>query len=249
MNHCTGAIVGLVGQQNIVPGLFNRLNHDNKGSGTRYGLGVHGQSNQHGDKTLPMRLHRQDSKNGIPNHSLSGRNQLPPLNGLAGMGQTRRATSEMNATTFCLPQMSHGPNSDLNSPAKVAVVVQGQLQNQTSLRETLIERGYRFKGETDDELIAHLVDATYQNDPVQAVMRVMGLLEGSFAIGVLFQDHPERLMAANHAVPLYWALNKHRVIWSSSKEMLLVNRGHEIHQVSGDEVFDVHRHQFIHHPI
>ena len=116
------------------------------------------------------------------------------LSGTIGIGHTRWAT--------------HGEPSDTNSHPHVnedetiAVVHNGIIENYLVLKEWLLSEGYKFKSETDTEVIPHLVDYYYEGDLLDAVMKAAKKLEGSYAIGVICKDEPDKLVAVRKDSPL-----------------------------------------------
>ncbi|WP_058486484.1 glutamine--fructose-6-phosphate transaminase (isomerizing) [Defluviitalea phaphyphila] len=120
--------------------------------------------------------------------------------GTIGIGHTRWAT--------------HGAPSDQNahphpnSNQTITIVHNGIIENYLEIKEELINKGYKFSSETDTEVIVHLIDSYYNNDPVDAVIKAMDKLEGSYALGVLFKDHPDQLIAARKDSPLVVGLGK-----------------------------------------
>ena len=70
------------------------------------------------------------------------------------------------------------------------------------LKKKLEKRGYEFVSETDTEVIAHLLDYYYKGNPLQAITKVMHRMEGSYALGIIFQDHPDELYAVRKDSPL-----------------------------------------------
>ena len=59
-----------------------------------------------------------------------------------------------------------------------------------------------FVSETDTEVIAHLLDYYYKGNPLEAVTKIMHRMEGSYALGIIFRDHPEELYAVRKDSPL-----------------------------------------------
>lgn len=112
--------------------------------------------------------------------------------GNVGIGHTRWAT--------------HGEPSDINSHphthGRVTLVHNGIIENYLSLKHSLEAMGNVFTSETDTEVIAHLIDYYYSGDPMDAIVRAVGRLEGSYALGVLFSDIPDRLFAVRKDSPL-----------------------------------------------
>lgn len=111
-----------------------------------------------------------------------------------GIGHTRWAThgapSEENAH----------PHSDCTG--KIVVVHNGIIENYHSLREELQKKGHTFTSETDTEVLAHLIEEHLDGDLVAAVRRALQYVDGSFALGVLWSEQPDMLVAARHQSPL-----------------------------------------------
>ena len=122
---------------------------------------------------------------------IEGGKKLP---GTLGIGHTRWAT--------------HGEPSDLNSHphcsmnGKFAVVHNGIIENYMELREYLKKKGYVFTSDTDTEVVAHLLEYYYRGDLADAVIRTLNRLEGSYALGILCADYPDRFAAVRKASPL-----------------------------------------------
>ncbi|MCE9583995.1 MAG: glutamine--fructose-6-phosphate aminotransferase, partial [Planctomycetes bacterium] len=120
--------------------------------------------------------------------------KLPKMDGRVGLGHTRWATHGGPTRQNAHPHLSHS--------GSVAVVHNGIIETHEELRRKLRGRGYRFASETDTEVIAHLIEELDRGDPLEAVRRAVKQLEGSFAIGVLFRDHPDVLVGARLNSPL-----------------------------------------------
>ena len=114
--------------------------------------------------------------------------------GTIGIGHTRWAT--------------HGAPSDVNAhphynkDESIVVVHNGIIENYLKLKHALIERGYEFVTDTDTEVIAHLLDYYYEGEPLEAISKVMYRLDGSYALGILFLDHPDEVFAVRKDSPL-----------------------------------------------
>ena len=117
-----------------------------------------------------------------------------PVEGVIGIGHTRWAT--------------HGEPSDLNAhphtdvKGGIAVVHNGIIENHESLRRYLESTGARFVSQTDTEVIAHLLNHLYEGDMRRALIRAMGMLEGSYALGVICDQEPDVLYCARNDSPL-----------------------------------------------
>ena len=215
-------IVGIVSTHNTVPGLLQSLQRMEEPGHNSCGLVVHGLQ---GLTHSPPRLHRhrrsQRASAWIAQMDQSDKPALNGLQGLIGMGHSgQNSTAGSHALHNVLPHMSHGPDAHLNSPARVAVVLYGEIHATPSLREALIERGYPFKSQCATELMAHLIDATYQSDPVQALKRALGLLQGPLAMGGMFNGHPQKMFVAQRGKPLYWGSGPTHTAWASTPAAL-----------------------------
>ena len=124
------------------------------------------------------------------------------INGHIGIGHTRWAT--------------HGEPSDVNSHphsngnATISVVHNGIIENYMRLREWLTGKGYEFLSETDTEVIPNLVDYYYRDgrNLFDAVVKATAKLEGSFAIGVIANNEPDRIIAVRKDSPLIVGLGE-----------------------------------------
>ncbi|MCQ2506540.1 MAG: glutamine--fructose-6-phosphate transaminase (isomerizing) [Lachnospiraceae bacterium] len=116
------------------------------------------------------------------------------VKGCIGIGHTRWAT--------------HGAPTDINAhphlsnDGRFAVVHNGIIENYIDLREKLIENGYHFESQTDTEVIVHLIEKYYDGDLKKAVLKVASKLEGSYAIGVVCADEPDKIVAVREYSPL-----------------------------------------------
>jgi len=117
------------------------------------------------------------------------------LTGSVGISHTRWATHGKPTESNAHPHLSNN---------KVAVVHNGIVENYQEIREGLISRGYTFESETDTETIAHLIHEEIEKcgDFRKGVTHGLSKLEGAYAIGVLHQDYPDRLIGARVGSPL-----------------------------------------------
>lgn len=116
------------------------------------------------------------------------------LPGTLGIGHTRWATHGSPSDTNAHPH--------LNSEETIVVVHNGIIENYLKLKKKLESKGYRFVSETDTEVIVHLLDYYYRGNPLEAVTKIMHRMEGSYALGIIFKDHPNELYAVRKDSPL-----------------------------------------------
>jgi glucosamine--fructose-6-phosphate aminotransferase (isomerizing) len=120
--------------------------------------------------------------------------------GTVGIGHTRWAT--------------HGAPSDVNShphyneQETIAVVHNGIIENYLPLKAKLLSKGYKFKSETDTEVLAHLIDYYYKGNPLEAITKVMHRVQGSYALGIMFADQPDQIFAVRKDSPLIVGQNE-----------------------------------------
>lgn len=112
--------------------------------------------------------------------------------GYVGIGHTRWAT--------------HGEPSDINSHPhgnkRITIVHNGIIENYRQIKEFLISEGYSFVSETDTETVAKLIDYYYSGDPLDAIIKVLSEIKGSYALGIMFRDFPDRIYAVRKDSPL-----------------------------------------------
>ena len=116
------------------------------------------------------------------------------LPGTLGIGHTRWATHGSPSDTNAHPHFNQGRS--------IVVVHNGIIENYLKLKKRLEKKGYVFVSETDTEVIAHLLDYYYDGNPLRAVTKIMHRMEGSYALGIIFKDHPDELYAVRKDSPL-----------------------------------------------
>lgn len=134
--------------------------------------------------------------------------------GHVGIGHTRWAT--------------HGEPSDRNSHphggGNVTLVHNGIIENYKKLKEFLISQGRNFNSDTDTEVVAQLLDYYYQENhgnPIDAIIRARQELEGSYALGVIFADFPDRVFAFRKESPLIVGVGENENFIASDMTALL----------------------------
>ena len=112
--------------------------------------------------------------------------------GNVGIGHTRWAT--------------HGEPSDINSHPhgnkRITIVHNGIIENYREIKEFLTAEGYSFVSESDTETVAKLIDYYYSGDPLDAIIKVLSEIRGSYALGIMFRDFPDRIYAVRKDSPL-----------------------------------------------
>jgi glutamine---fructose-6-phosphate transaminase (isomerizing) len=112
-----------------------------------------------------------------------------------GLGHTRWAT--------------HGGVTELNAhpltachERDLAIVLNGIIENYRELRSELQAGGHTFTSETDAEVVAHLLEESYDGDLVEAARAAYTRLEGHFTFVIIHRDHPNHLVGVRHQTPM-----------------------------------------------
>ena len=115
------------------------------------------------------------------------------VSGNIGIGHVRWATHGKPS-----PENAHPHTSE-----KVSIVHNGIIENSTILKKVLENKGYKFKSQTDTEVIAHLVtDYLKRNNLKNTIIKVLKKLHGSYALGMIFEDEPDLIVGARRGSPL-----------------------------------------------
>jgi glutamine---fructose-6-phosphate transaminase (isomerizing) len=126
-----------------------------------------------------------------------------------GLGHTRWAT--------------HGAVNELNAhpltgceDGRLAIVLNGIVENYRELKESLLAAGHSFSSETDAEVVVHLIEHNYQGDLTEAVRAAFRELEGHYAFVVIHNDHPGLLVGARRQCPLVVGVGDGEMFLASS---------------------------------
>jgi glucosamine--fructose-6-phosphate aminotransferase (isomerizing) len=136
-----------------------------------------------------------------------------PVTGNVGVGHTRWAT--------------HGKVTDENAhpftdcQRRIALVHNGIIENYRELREKLVAEGHVFVSATDTETIVHLIESHYKKDLLSAIRKAVAELRGSFALGVVSQDEPDRLFFVKMGSPLIIGQGKREFVVASDAPALV----------------------------
>lgn len=150
-----------------------------------------------------------------------------PLKGLIGIGHTRWAT--------------HGKPSDenshphLNSKGTIAVVHNGIIENYLPLKTFLKGEGYTFTSTTDTEVIPNLIDYYYKGDIFEAVKKTLKKLEGSYALGIICKNEPDKIIAVRKSSPLIVGLGENEYFIASDIPAVL-NKTRNVYLLEDDEI-------------
>ena len=148
------------------------------------------------------------------------------LPGVTGIGHTRWATHGAPTEPNAHPHTSND--------GRFAVVHNGIIENYMELREELTRKGYHFESETDTEVVVHLVEMYYQDNLKQAVMRTAARLRGSYALGIICADEPEKIFAVREASPLILGVGIGENYFASDVTALVAHTRNAIYLEDGE---------------
>lgn len=155
------------------------------------------------------------------------------LEGSLGIGHTRWAT--------------HGAPSDVNSHpqtsvgGKFAIVHNGIIENYLYLKNHLIKRGVKFVSETDTEVVAQMLEYYYKGDVLEAISKVISKVDGSYALGIICEDYPDRMFAVRKDSPLIIGVGDGENYIASDIPAIL-SKTRKIYRLNDGEVAVITRH-------
>ena len=212
-------IVGAVANDNVVPVLLDGLLHLEYRGYDSAGLVV--------------------TCNGLHRLRTTGRvTELQKLvneknaHGFAGIAHTRWATHGAPSERNAHPHFSGMPESSM----RIAVVHNGIIENHEVMRKRLQAEGYEFVSDTDTEVIAHLIafNLKHTDDLLNAVCASIAELQGAYAIAVMEEAHPERIVVARNGAPLLLGLGEGGNYAASDASALLKATRNMIYLEEGD---------------
>ena len=136
-----------------------------------------------------------------------------PVSGKSGIGHTRWAT--------------HGEPSDINAhphtdtKKTLAIVHNGIIENYLKIKEMLVSHGCEFVSATDTEVVAQLLGYLYRGNPFEALKQAVSMLEGSFALAILFADDPKTIYCTCKDSPMVLGHGNNESIVASDIPALL----------------------------
>lgn len=121
---------------------------------------------------------------------LEGKN----IEGNIGIGHTRWATHGVPSNLNAHPHT--------NSDETISLVHNGIIENYQEIKKFLIEKGYEFKSDTDSEVVVHLLDFYYDGDMHATILKVLEKIEGSYALCIVHNDHPDVIYITKKDSPI-----------------------------------------------
>lgn len=184
-------IVGYVGHRDAYPIIITGLKRQEYRGYDSTGVALINNSGLH--------IFKKKGKVAELEQSLLGK----PVNGNIGIGHTRWAT--------------HGEPSDVNAHphrsnnGKLAMIHNGIIENYAQLKSELTKKGYKFKSETDTEVLLNFIEDIQKNtqSPLEEAIRIaLKRVSGAYVILLLDEDHPDTIIAARKGSPLVIGIGK-----------------------------------------
>ena len=138
-----------------------------------------------------------------------------PVQGTTGIAHTRWAT--------------HGPPNQVNAhphvsdDGTIAVVHNGIIENATVLKKMLEGRGYKFRSDTDTEVLAHLIEELFDGNLEDAVIEALRQVEGTYGIAVVSSIDSHKIVAARKGSPLLVGLGDNEYFIASDVSAILAH--------------------------
>ena len=209
-------IVGAVARNNIVPALLEGLHRLEYRGYDSAGLAL-----------LNGKLNRLRTTGRVAELSKLVNEQQ--YQGKIGIAHTRWATHGVPSERNAHPHFS-------GETSKVAVVHNGIIENHEALHKRLKDEGFKFDSDTDTEVIAHLITLNLKKVPdlLEAVCRSVAELQGAYAIAVMEETHPERIIVSRNGAPLLLGLGENGNYAASDASALLQVTKRMIYLEDGD---------------
>jgi len=149
-----------------------------------------------------------------------------PVHGTLGIAHTRWATH--GAPTTCNAHPHHSCDD------AIAVVHNGIIENASTLRKLLEDRGHEFRSETDTEVLAHLIEEHFDGSLETAVIDALRHVEGTYGIAVVSSRDPNKIVAARKGSPLLIGLGDGEHFVASDVSAILAHTRQVIYLDDGD---------------
>jgi glucosamine--fructose-6-phosphate aminotransferase (isomerizing) len=206
-------IVGYVGSRNAVPVLIEGLSRLEYRGYDSAGIAILG---ARGTQVFRRVGRVRELETALPKR----------LSGKVGIGHTRWAT--------------HGPATESNAhpqsgaDGRISVVHNGIIDNAAVLRERLAGQGVTFTSETDTEIIAHLVGRSPAATLEAAVLDALSQVTGTYAILVMDDRHPDRIVAARNGSPLILGVGDREMFVASDLSAIVRHTASVVHLDDGE---------------
>ncbi|MCL6100258.1 MAG: glutamine--fructose-6-phosphate transaminase (isomerizing) [Bacteroidetes bacterium] len=154
-----------------------------------------------------------------------------------GIGHTRWATHGEPSMVNAHPHV--------NEDNTLFLIHNGIIENYVSLKNGLIKEGYKFKSETDTEVLAHLIDhyLKLKHSLFQAVRYALNEVEGTYGIVVIYKNEPDKMVAARKGSPLVLGIGQNENFVASDVNALIAHTKQVVYLEDG-EIAEIYKDRF-----
>ena len=218
-------IVGYIGEKNCVPIIIEGLKRLEYRGYDSAGIGI---INHKECKVLKTKGKVSDLEKLI--YAERPESQL-------GIGHTRWATHGEPSMVNAHPHV--------NEDNTLFLIHNGIIENYVSLKNGLIKEGYKFKSETDTEVLAHLIDhyLKLKHSLFQAVRYALNEVEGTYGIVVIYKGEPDKMVAARKGSPLVLGIGQNENFVASDVNALIAHTKQVVYLEDG-EIAEIYKDRF-----
>ena len=137
------------------------------------------------------------------------------------------------ATTGAVTEENAHPHYDCHK--NIFLVHNGIIENYKELKRKLIEEGHKFSSDTDTEVLAHLIEKFFQGNLENAVAKALKLVNGAYALAVLCNEDPQKMVIARNSSPLLIGLGDEEYIIASDP-VAVINRTKKVIYLDDHEI-------------
>ncbi|MDR2321844.1 MAG: glutamine--fructose-6-phosphate transaminase (isomerizing) [Microbacterium sp.] len=148
------------------------------------------------------------------------------LTGTVGIGHTRWATHG--------PALEQNAHPQRSQDGRISVVHNGIIDNAAALRAQLAQSGVELQSDTDTEVIAHLIAQSDAETLEEAVLTALARITGTYALAVLDEQHPERIVLARSGSPLIIGIGDKEMLVASDVAALVRHTDRVVHLNDGE---------------
>lgn len=209
-------IVGYIGKNNCVPILINGLKRLEYRGYDSAGIGI-------------IQYHKSlVIKNKGKVSFLEERIENLDLSSNIGIAHTRWATHGIPNELNAHPHTNHDQT--------IFIIHNGIIENFSVLKKSLINTGYRFKSDTDSEVLVHLIDSFIKNgnDLTKAVQLSLNEVDGTYGLAVIYSGEPDKIIAARKGSPLVVGLGENENFIASDVSAILAHTKQVIYLEDGE---------------
>ena len=154
------------------------------------------------------------------------------ISGTVGIGHTRWATHGEPSKINAHPHLSRS--------GSFAVVHNGIIENYMELKSELSQNGVKFTSATDTEVVSQLLEYYYSGSLLDTVIKIMPMLKGSYALGIMYRENPDEIIAVRKGSPLIIGIGENENYLASDVPAIL-DKTRNIYRLAANEIAVIRR--------